>query len=102
MRTFIMQPVRIFGGIARDHFMGPLKFLAENLQIADKIMRKTESALKETPHPDELKLFSRKTLFSKEKAMSVLNFNPEYDVNNGLDVTKAWLDHIGFLPAPKL
>ena len=57
IRTAAMQPVRLLGGFVRDHFMGPVKKMAETFEFADRLLRSTESKLKKTPVPDELKLF---------------------------------------------
>ena len=55
IRTAAMQPVRLLGGFVRDHFMGPVKKMAETFEFADRLLRSTESKLKKTPVPDELK-----------------------------------------------
>jgi predicted dehydrogenase/nucleoside-diphosphate-sugar epimerase len=96
LKTILMQPVRILGGFARDHLMGPLKILAENFKFADKMMRKTEFALKATPAPDELRLYGKQAYFCAEKSAALLGFHPATNVNEGLHITAAWLKNCGF------
>jgi len=97
IKTNLLQPVRVIGGKARDHFMRPLKILAETFELADKIMRKTEAILKTTPAPDDLKLYNKSAFFSGEKARTLLSFQPATNVTEGLRLTVDWLKHHGLV-----
>ena len=48
-RTAIIEPVRILGSFVRDHFMGPVKKIAENIEFAKRMMKRTEVTLKTNP-----------------------------------------------------
>jgi len=100
IRTKLMQPIRLLGGFAQNHCMGLLKMLSENIEWADMIMRGTISALKSTPHPDELKLYSKSVLFSNCKAKEMLNYVPEIDPKTGLSRSVEWLKLNGLLTKP--
>lgn len=89
----MMQPIRMLGGVARKHFMQPLKKIAEAFEPFDNFVRGAERALKSTPHPDELKLYSRNVLFVTARARKVLNFNPEITLEAGLARAVDWLRH---------
>jgi nucleoside-diphosphate-sugar epimerase len=93
----MMQPVRFVGGIARDHFMGPIKMIASKFDFADALMRKTEVKLKSTPVPDEFKLFGRDVIYSNDKIKNVLDFSPKTNVDEGLQRTVEWLMLQGIL-----
>ena len=89
-QTAVMQPVRFLGGIVRDHFMEPVKKLAENFEIADRILRRTEARLKKTPVHDELNLFSKDVVFLVGKARKTLNFQPKIYLKEGFKSTAEW------------
>ncbi len=96
LQTKLLQPVRFVGNIARDHFMPQLKILAENIELADKLMRITEKKLKSTPAGEELELYSRKTTYSTDKITKVLGFKPTFSLDKGLEETVSWLKDSGF------
>ena len=90
-----MQPVRLLGGIVRDHFMEPVKKIAETFEFANSILRRTEYRLKKTPVTDELNLFSKKAVFSIAKARNILKYQPNVTVKKGLEITVDWVRHQG-------
>lgn len=96
-KTFLMQPVRRLGGVVRDHFMEPVKKIANYVDFVDKLMRRTEAVLKATPAPDELKLFNKNAFFSGQKFENLVGFKPQYTVDKGLQLTKQWLKHQGIV-----
>jgi predicted dehydrogenase/nucleoside-diphosphate-sugar epimerase len=96
MRTAMMKPVRMLGGLVRDHFMGPVKMIAERCETVDTLLRKTERTLKATPHPDDLRLYSRPAVFSTRKAERIIGFSPSVSVDEGLRRTTSWLSQQGF------
>jgi predicted dehydrogenase/nucleoside-diphosphate-sugar epimerase len=97
IKTFTLQPVRIFGNIVRNYFMGPVKKVAETFEIAKNMMKQTESTLKMTPSTEELKLINRDVIFSCEKAKNLLGFTPSVSLSEGLESTVEWLKQQGFL-----
>jgi predicted dehydrogenase/nucleoside-diphosphate-sugar epimerase len=99
IHTKLLQPVRFVGNIARDHFMPQLKKIAENIELADKLMRITEKKLKSSPASDELELYSRKASYSTEKINKMLGFKSAFSLDQGLDQTVNWLRDSGFFTA---
>jgi len=96
LQTTLMEPVRFLGRIVKTHFLGPVKKVAETFPFAKRMLKITEFALKTTPSPDELKLFSKDILFSTTKAKDLLQFQPSISVDEGLKITVKWLEHQGF------
>ena len=96
IQTKLLKPVRFAGNIARDHFMPQLKIIAENVELADKLMRITEKKLKSTPASEELELYSRKTTYSTESINKMLGFKPSFSLDQGLEQTVNWLRDSGF------
>ena len=92
-----MQPVRFLGGFVRDHFMGPVKKMAETFVFADRLLRSTENKLKKTPVQDALKLFNKKAFFSIAIIRDNLNYEPNVDLKNGLKCTAEWIRHHGLI-----
>ena len=97
IRTTAMQPVRVLGSFVRDHFMGPVKKMAEMSEIADRLLRKTENKLKKTPVSDELKLFNKKAEYSTTKIKNTLGYQPSLELKEGLNLTVKWLKHQGLI-----
>jgi hypothetical protein len=96
IKTTVVEPVRKLGGFVKNHFMSPLKRIAEHIEIADTLMRKIEHTIRITPGPDELKLFNKNVIFSCEKARDLLAFDPSIDVEKGLTGTMKWLQGQGY------
>jgi len=96
LKVRLMQPVRFAGGLVRDHFMGPVKKIAETFTFAKKLMQQTEGALKTTPSPDELGLFNKDAFFTAEKAMNLLGVSPSISMDEGIALTVKWLTQQGF------
>lgn len=97
LKVRLMQPVRFAGGLVRDHFMGPVKKIAETFTFAKKLMQQTEGALKTTPSPDELGLFNKDAFFTAEKAMKLLGVSPSISMDEGIALTVKWLTQQGFI-----
>lgn len=96
LKTFMLQPVRILGGLVRDHFMGPVKKIADTFDLAKAVMKQTEKTLKMTPSPGELKLFKKTAVFPADKARELLGFAPSVSLDEGLRNTVEWLMQQGF------
>lgn len=92
-KTALMQPVRWAGGIVRDHFMEPVKKIADNFPLAKSLMKQTEHALKVTPVKDELDMFSKDIIIKDTKIRNVLNWQPKFTVNRGLEYSADWIKH---------
>lgn len=95
--TYIMEPVRVLGGIVKRYFLKPVKKVAETIDFVDAMMRKVEHAVKTTPAPDELKMFTRNALYSDTLARNTLSYSPDTRVDKGLDNTLKWVKYLGLL-----
>lgn len=94
LNVVAMKPVRLVGKIVKNHFMGPVKKVAENFDFAKRIMKKTEHALSTTPVTDELKLFQKNVQFSSEKSKKILHFKPQVFIHDGIYSSVTWLKHM--------
>ena len=91
-RTTLMLPVRFAGKIVKNHFMEPVKKMAEVFPMLKKVMLKTEHRLKITPVKDEFLMFGRNAVISSVKMDKLLNNKPIVDLNTGLRITVDWLN----------
>lgn len=92
-KTAMLTPVRKVGAIVRDHFMEPVKMVAENVSYVDSLLRKLEKTIKTTPASDELKLFSKSARYENNKASNLLNYQPAIKLSEGLSLSADWLEH---------
>ena len=90
LKTAAMQPIRALGSLVKNHFMGPVKKIAETFSLADKMMRKIEHSLKTTPSPDELLLFNKDVVYKSNKIVNFLDYEPKVNLNKGLENTTNW------------
>ncbi len=91
-----MMPIRSLGGYLRDNHMDLIKKVANNISVADKLMRKTEKKLKESISSEQLRLFSTDAIYKIDKAQNLIGYNPVISIDRGLATTSAWLKHQGF------
>jgi nucleoside-diphosphate-sugar epimerase len=96
-RSTVTAPLRLTGRLLRDHFMMPLKMLANISETLKNTMLSTENLLKTTPSMETLNLFKKDAVFSSRKAKKLLGYQPQFTINRGLKITVAWLKHHGFL-----
>ena len=92
-KTAALMPVRKIGGIARDHFMGTIKKIAESNAFADSFLRMIEKTLKTNLDSNELKLFNKDAVYFNQKAERVINFKPNVSVEEGIAMSVEWLKH---------
>jgi hypothetical protein len=97
LRTKTIEPLRRLARYVQANYMEVVKKIAENSNLAKKVIRKTEAAIRKTPAPDELRLFSRNAVYKITKAEELIGYYPKIDINTGLNTTIAWVEHHGFL-----
>ena len=96
--TWAMSPVRTLGGIVKLHFIKPVKLIAERVDAVDALMRMVEHRVKVTPSSDELKLFTKDTVYSDVRARSTLFCCPDTGIDQGLADTREWVKYLGMVP----
>jgi nucleoside-diphosphate-sugar epimerase len=91
LMTLAMEPVRAVGKVVKDHFMTSAKKFADTFDVAKTMMKGTESALKTTPAPLELELYSRDAIYTNTKGQEMLKYVAPTTVREGLCSTVEWL-----------
>ncbi len=97
IQTLISEPVRVTGRIVRAHFMTPMVKLAMHSSAINTALRRTESTLKILPSGKQLVLYSKKAVFSPEKARDLTGYEVAFPLERGLEITGQWLVQQGFL-----
>ena len=92
-----MEPVRSLGSLVKRRFLGPVKAVAERVGPVDALMRSLEHAAKTTPSADELRLFSRRVIYSDALARTTLPCCPETGLDMGLAGTREWVRYLGLI-----
>ncbi|MGH9160549.1 MAG: NAD-dependent epimerase/dehydratase family protein [Vicinamibacteraceae bacterium] len=94
-KSAVIEPVRFAGRIVRDHFMEPVKAIADRVEIVKSLLKYTESAVKSTPSPAEFQLFNRDMKLAHSKLQNVLHYSPACSLDQGLSLTAEWVRQNG-------
>lgn len=97
LRSRFFEPVRILGNYIRNNHMEIAKKIADRIDLAKKVMKKTEEVLKATPSQEQLNLFGRNVTYKITKAKELLGYEPQISIDEGLKITADWIKHQGFL-----
>ncbi len=93
IRSRLLSPVRAVGRFALNRFHGTLMNLHTKSALIARYMKITEYSLKLTPTLDQLKLYGLRVEYSIDKARQRIQYAPQVNVSQGLDLTVAWLRH---------
>jgi nucleoside-diphosphate-sugar epimerase len=97
LQTAWTEPVRTVAMFARDHFESPIRQVAAKSQLAKRAMKFLEKKLKTSARATDFSLFNRKAIYSAAKAHNLLGFTPQYNLEDGLQLSVPWLKQIGLL-----
>jgi nucleoside-diphosphate-sugar epimerase len=95
IKSSLVEPVRIIGKYALKHHAEKLLWLSHKNDRLRNLMRQTELTLKCTPNSDELSLFSLDATYRTDKVERLFGFRSRVDVDTGLGMSVAWLNHMG-------
>jgi nucleoside-diphosphate-sugar epimerase len=65
--------------------------------LAAKYLKATETSLKLTPTPEQLKLYGVDVEYLIDKAKNELGYAPQVSAARGLELSVSWLRHHGLL-----
>ncbi|MDX9981640.1 MAG: NAD-dependent epimerase/dehydratase family protein [Lentisphaeria bacterium] len=99
-KSAVIEPVRVLGRIVRDHFMEPVRLVADRIDLVKTLLKYTEAAVKSTPSPGEFQLFNREMELSPAKSQALLGFTPAHTLDRGLALTATWVRVNGLSPQP--
>jgi nucleoside-diphosphate-sugar epimerase len=95
LRGNVAEPLRHAAKVARDRFERPIRKLAENLEMAKRLMKSVESTVKTAPRASDFRLFAGDAVYMAERARGVLGFVPVVNIDTGLEMSVRWLDQVG-------
>lgn len=90
-----MGPVRAVGKYALKRHTPQLLWLSHRSDGLKRLMQRTELTLKCTPNRDELTLFNLDAHYLTVKAERAFGFRSKIGVDEGLEMSAAWLNHMG-------
>lgn len=93
-----MQPVRTGAKLLLKRFQEPIMDLYKRNALAKAMMKRAESAIRQTPTVSEFDLYSRKLSFPNTKAGRLLGYTPVFDMKAGVALSAGWLRHHRFVP----
>jgi nucleoside-diphosphate-sugar epimerase len=97
LRARILRPVKASARFVLDHFENPLKNAYARSREVRSVMQFAERSIKTTASDADLRLYSRKAEYVASKAQDVLDYQPRVDVETGLQMSVAWLNHLGLM-----
>ncbi len=97
LKAHILSPVRACGRYALSHFGSSVTKAYTKSALAAKYLKATETSLKLTPTPEQLKLYGVDVEYLIDKARNELGYAPQVNVARGLEFSASWLRHQGLL-----
>jgi nucleoside-diphosphate-sugar epimerase len=94
----VMQPVRTGAKMLLKRFQEPIMGLYKRNALAKALMKRAESAIRQTPTVAEFDLYSRKLSFPTTKAERLLGYKPVFDMAQGVALSAGWLRHHRYVP----
>ena len=92
------RPVRTLGKHVLKHHRPLLIGLSARSPAIKSILKRTESALRMVPTPDEARLFRLDAVYDIARAHNELGFAPTTGLERGLALSTAWLVQNGLVP----
>lgn len=92
-----MKPVRAGAKLALDRFGDQIMALYKSSELAKKVMKGAEGAIRKSPTTGEFDLYSKVLSFPNDKAERLLGYHPAVDMAAGVERSVQWLLHSGFL-----
>lgn len=92
-----MKPVRIGAKFALDRFGDQIMSLYKSSELAKKVMKGAEGAIRKSPTTGEFDLYSKVLSFPNDKAERLLGYQPAVDMHQGIERSVQWLIHSGFM-----
>jgi nucleoside-diphosphate-sugar epimerase len=92
-----MKPVRASAKFALARFGDQIMSVYKSSELAKKVMKGAEGAIRKAPTTGEFELYSKVLSFPNTKAERLLGYRPAVDMEAGIERSVAWLAHSGFM-----
>ncbi len=71
--------------------------LAARSNLAKQVLKYVEKTMKTSPRLADFSLYSRKAFYSAAKAQQMLNYEPKFGLDKGLEMSVRWLNYLGLV-----
>jgi nucleoside-diphosphate-sugar epimerase len=94
IKAGVMLPVRRTAKFILKRFQPFVLSVYQRSRIAKSIMRRAETAIRNSPTHAEFELYSLRVLYDGDHARDTLGFEPVFSMRDGIELSVAWLrDH---------
>ena len=103
LKTFLSRPLKWGINLGRKYFEKTLFNVYQEIQRKyPRLTRKMDRLFRSSIQPEEFKFFAQKSKFSIKKAQSILEYNPAYSFEKGIEITGKWLKHHGYIESDSM
>lgn len=96
-KAIVMGSAKSLAKLTLNYFEKPIKKLYERSRQARYLMKYVESSIKTTASLSELRSYNRRGIILTSKAKDMIDFNPVYDIDSGVQFSVKWLKHLGIV-----
>lgn len=94
MKAGVMMPVRKTAKFILKRFQPLVLRVYQRSNVAKAVMRRAETAIKNSPTGAEFELYSLRVSYEEQKAREMLAYSPAFSMRDGIELSVAWLrDH---------
>jgi nucleoside-diphosphate-sugar epimerase len=94
VKAGLMMPVRKTAKVILKRFQPFVLRVYQRSNVAKTLMRRAETAIKNSPTGAEFDLYSLRVSYEEQKAREMLAYRPAFSMRDGVDLSVAWLrDH---------
>jgi nucleoside-diphosphate-sugar epimerase len=91
LKAGLMLPVRRTAKLILRRFQPLVLRIYQRSNAAKFLMRRAESAIRNSPTPAEFDLYSRRVSYEELKARDKLGYRPAFSMRDGIELSVAWL-----------
>jgi nucleoside-diphosphate-sugar epimerase len=103
IRTAAVAPLVRVADVAMSRFGEQLAEIYLRGGVLGRMMHRAKTVLQSTPSHRELgELFSRRAIYTDEKARTGLGYRPQFDLDRGLALSALWLNSGGFIDVKRV
>ena len=95
--ALLMAPVRSSAKFLLREFQDQIMAVYKRFDAVKVVMRTAENMVKKTPTSSEFKLYSKDAFYVTSKASQLLGYKPMFSMDEGIELSVAWLRHHGFV-----
>ena len=94
IKAGLMMPVRKTAKFILKRFQPLVLRVYQRSNVAKAVMRRAETAIKNSPTGAEFELYSLRVSYEDQKAREMLAYRPAFSMRDGVELSVAWLrDH---------